>query len=86
MAALEPLRVASGERVTTLFLPDGEILARVHEDTDLRDRSSTYDVPIHGNPISFNEAHAAMGRVRPEDLARRRDERESEVLKTTERP
>ena len=86
VVADEPLRVAAGERVTTLFLPDGEILARVHEDTDLRDRSSTYDVPIHGNAISFGEAHAAMGRVRPEELARRRDERVSKVLEMTERP
>jgi hypothetical protein len=33
---------------------------RVHEDTDLRNRAETYDVPILGNLLSFRVAHEAM--------------------------
>ena len=75
------VKLGRGERATTLFLPDGEEhLLRVHEDTDLRDRKSSYDIPILENPISFREAHRAMGQISPKDLAARRDRRAREVL------
>ena len=49
-----PVSVADGERVTTLFMPThGTHLMRVHETTNLRDMTATYDVPIFGNPVSI---------------------------------
>jgi phosphomannomutase len=64
---------AEGERVTTLFLPEGhEVLMRVHEDTDLRNKPTTYDVPILGNAISFKDAHNQMSNIDPLELERRR--------------
>jgi len=68
-----------GERVTTVFLPGGEELLRVHEDTDLRDRQATYEAPILGNPVSFAEAHALVTAADPADLAARRARRRAEV-------
>ncbi len=68
-----------GERVTTVFLPDGEELLRVHEDTDLRDRAANYDQPILGNRIAFGAAHAAVTAADPADLERRRERRRQEV-------
>jgi hypothetical protein len=68
-----PVSVAAGERVTTLFMPThGTHLMRVHEHTNLRDTAATYDVPICGNPVSFQEAHADMGRITIEALERAR--------------
>jgi hypothetical protein len=64
-----PVSVATGERVTTLFMPThGTHLMRVHEHTNLRDTVATYDVPIFGNPVSFQEAHEDMGRITIEAL------------------
>ncbi len=74
------VRAGPGERLTTLFLPGKELLFRVLEQTDLRDRKANYDRPILGNPLSFRDAHEAMGRVAPEELAARREGREREVL------
>ena len=69
----EPVAVAAGERVTTLFLPTGEVhLMRVQEDTDLRDKAVTYDVPILGNSLSFREAHERMSSGEAEQLLERR--------------
>jgi hypothetical protein len=69
----EPVAVAVGERVTTLFLPTGEVhLMRVQEDTDLRDKGATYDVPILGNSLSFREAHERMSSGEAEQLLERR--------------
>jgi len=67
------------ERVTTLFLPDTEALLRVREDTDLRDRANSYDVPILDNPISFRAAHAAMLGMDPQQIARRRQQKAQAV-------
>ncbi len=54
--------VAPGERCTSVFLPTGPLLMRVHESTDLRDKPNTYDVPLSPNGLSFKDAHAqAMG-------------------------
>jgi phosphomannomutase len=69
----EPVVVAAGERVTTLFLPtQGQQLFRVHEDADLRDRTTTYDLAIAGNPASFATAHAEMASVSAVELTARR--------------
>lgn len=53
-----PVAVGEGERCTSVFLPEGALLMRVHESTDLRDKPATYDVPLPPNPISFADAHA----------------------------
>jgi hypothetical protein len=71
-----PVSVAEGERVTTLFMPThGTHLMRVHEHTNLRDTAATYDVPVYGNPVSFSDAHADMGRLTVEELEQARSTR-----------
>jgi hypothetical protein len=68
-----PVSVAAGERVTTLFMPThGTHLMRVHEHTNLRDTTATYDVPTCGNPVSFKDAHEDMGRITVEELEQAR--------------
>ena len=52
------VEVSAGERCTTAFLPEGPVALRVHQDTDLRDKARTYDVPLGDNPMSFADAHA----------------------------
>lgn len=64
---------APGERVTTLFLPEGPYPFRVLEQTDLRDRAVTYDVPILGNARSFAEAHSIMSSLPPSEVLARRE-------------
>jgi hypothetical protein len=76
----EPVSVGEGERATTVFLPDGDHHLRVAEDTDLRDRANTYDVPILGNPLSFREAHERVVAADPAEIERRRGQRSAEVL------
>lgn len=75
-----PLEVGAAQRVTTAFFPEGAVTLRVHENTDLRDRAATYDVPILDNPISFREAHARAVASDPDDTARRRDEARARAL------
>jgi hypothetical protein len=70
------VEVAAGERLTSLFLaPVGEppLQLSVSEETDLRRRQETYDVPIMGNPISFAEAHERASALDPDELAKRRE-------------
>jgi hypothetical protein len=77
----DPVRAAAGERLTTLFLPGrSPCLFKVGEETPLQDKAATYDVPILGNPMSFREAHAQMGKVSVEDLDAARRRAEQEVL------
>lgn len=73
------VRVPPGERWTTIFLPDGDVHLRVREDTDLRDRANTYDVPIFDNPVSFQEAHARVSRDDPEAIEARRNQKRQAV-------
>jgi hypothetical protein len=61
--------VGPGERATTVILEDEALLLRVEEDTDLRDRTRTYDVPILGNPRSFRDVHGAAVASDPEAIA-----------------
>ena len=75
---------SSGERMTTLFLPDRPaVLMRVHEDTDLRDKPATYNVPILGNPVSFREAHALMSAIDPTALEEKRERASREITTKT---
>ena len=70
----EPVTANDGERITTLFLPNGQdVLMRGHEDTDLRDKQTTYDVPILGNAVSFKDAHSQMIGIDPVELDDRRN-------------
>jgi len=78
-----PMVVEARERVTTLFLPEGAALMRVHEQTDLRDRASSYDVPILGNPLAFREAHRLMTEADPAELEQRREQLVAEVLSSS---
>lgn len=58
----DAVTVPEGERCTTVFLPEGPVMMRVHEDTNLRDKPTTYAVPWGDNSLSFESAHAkAMG-------------------------
>jgi phosphomannomutase len=68
----DPVVVDRGMRATTLSLPGRTTLMTVAEDTDLRDRAATYDVPVHGNAISFREAHALMLETDPAEVETRR--------------
>jgi mannose-6-phosphate isomerase class I len=72
LLAAEPVALGPGERVTTVVFPEGAVDLRVHEDTDLRDRAASYDVPILGNPLSFREAHARAAAADPAALEDRR--------------
>ncbi len=68
-----------GERLASVFLPDRELLLRVHEETDLQDRRANYDVPILGNPVSFRELHAVVAAADPPLVEARRLKRLMEV-------
>jgi phosphomannomutase len=81
-----PVHAGRGERLTTLFLTaTGPRLFRVHEDTNLRDQAATYDVPILGNPLSFQQAHAAMTKLGLNWVENSRGEAEATVLKAIRR-
>lgn len=79
VVSAEPVIAGPGERLTTVFLPEGEVLLRVHEDTPLRDRASTYDVPILGNPMSFAEAHERASASDPDETEARREAARADV-------
>lgn len=79
VASTAPVAAGPGERVTTVVLPDRSLLMRVHEGTDLRDRTRTYDVPILGNPLSFRDAHRLVTDADPADLDAARSALEARV-------
>lgn len=85
IVSADPVSLAEGERATTVFLPTGEVLLRVDEDTDLRDRGATYDVPLPGNPLSFRDAHEQVIAADPAELEARRERRIAEVDATRQR-
>lgn len=73
VVSLEPVSVPEGERVTTLFLPDGrDVSLRVHEELDLRDRQNNYETAVMGNPLPFSEAHELMMGMPVQELEARR--------------
>lgn len=53
-----PVVVGEGERCTSVFLPEATLVMRVHEATDLRDKATTYDIPLEPNKLAFKDAHA----------------------------
>ena len=76
-----PVEARAGERLSTVFLPGRELLLRVLEGTDLRDKAATYDVPILGNALSFREAHEMVTRADPALLEESRRRRREELLR-----
>lgn len=56
----EPLVLEEGMRHVSVLTDSGKIDMMVSEETNLRDRENTYNVPIFGNEISFNEAYDKM--------------------------
>jgi phosphomannomutase len=76
----DPVVAEAYERITTVFAPGRVLLMRVREDTDLRDRAASYDVPILGNPMSFRAAHALMIETDPEELEHRRARAVADLL------
>lgn len=70
-----------GERLATILEPDGEYNLRVHETTNLKDGVGTYDIPIMGNPASFQEASDRVGVVDPVETTKRRKYRRAEIKK-----
>lgn len=76
-----PVHAGPGERLTTLFLPAlGARLFRVQEETDLKNKATTYAVPILGNPFSFQQVHEEMGTLGVDALEKSRREAEEIVL------
>ena len=76
-----PVRAEAGERVTSVFLDEANepLLLRVHEQTDLRDRATTYDKPVLGNAVAFREAHERVLAADPSALERTRTVAEKRV-------
>ena len=73
------VEAGEGERIATVLEPDSEYHLRVHEETNLRNRAETYDIPILGNPSSFREAHDRVGYADPEEVNARRACRRSDI-------
>ncbi len=77
----QPVDARTGERLTTLFLPQMQAqIFRVNETTDLKDKARNYALPVLQNPISFQRAHQLMGTVTAEDLNDRRNQAERLAL------
>jgi len=76
----KPVEARAGMRVTTVFMPEsGTHHLRVLEETDLRNKDETYDVPILGNKVSFAQAHQEMGALSVSDLRQVRRKAERKV-------
>ena len=70
----EPLTLEEGMRHGTLLTSEGPVGMKVHEDTNLRDKDSTYNVPILDNTMSFAAAYDEMLGVSVDELERRQGE------------
>lgn|GEM_PF-14299 len=80
------VEVPDGERCTSVFLPEGAVVLRVHQDTDLRDKARTYDVAIGENALSFKDAHAKAMAGDPESLRQARIRARESVAQTLRTP
>ncbi len=69
-----------------MFLPEGALLMRVQESTDLRDKAATYDVPLAPNAISFKDAHAKAMAGDPKTLRQARIRAQDLVAQTLPAP
>ena len=68
----DSLVLEKGMRHVSVLTGDNVFGMKVSEETDLRDKDNTYNVPILGNDISFNEAYNKMFGVSMEELENRR--------------
>ncbi|MFH1552344.1 MAG: hypothetical protein ABID83_01725 [Candidatus Omnitrophota bacterium] len=66
------LVLEEGMRHVTVLTSKGPVDMKVSEDTNLRDKAKTYNVPIFDNEISFEEAYNEMFGVSMEELEERR--------------
>ncbi|MDP8299155.1 MAG: hypothetical protein P9L88_04555 [Candidatus Tantalella remota] len=71
---MEELVLEEGMRHVSVLTEDNTFGMKVTEETDLRDKDNTYNVPILGNDISFDEAYNLMFGVSMEELDNRRRE------------
>lgn len=69
----EDLTLSDKERHVSVLAAAAKYDLKVSEDTDLRDKKLTLEVPVFDNAISFNEAYRAMEGVSMEELERRRE-------------
>jgi hypothetical protein len=67
------LELKKGMRHGILVTKTGNFDLMVSENTDLRDRDQTYNVPVYNNELSFAEAYDEMFGVSEEELEKRRE-------------
>jgi len=70
----DDITLEEGMRHVAVLTSKGKVDMRVSEETDLRDKDNTYNVPIFGNDISFEDAYNEMFGVSSEELEKRRRE------------
>jgi len=68
------LVLEKGMRHVSVLTGSGRVDMEVSEDTNLRDKENTYNVPIFDNAISFMDAYDEMFGVSMEELKKRRVE------------
>ncbi|MBD3295808.1 MAG: hypothetical protein GF392_00385 [Candidatus Omnitrophica bacterium] len=66
------LELEEGMRHVSVLTGQGKKDLMVSEDTDLRDKKRTYDMPVFGNDISFEQAYNEMFGVSIRQIERRR--------------
>ena len=68
----DDLVVEEAMRHVSVLTSSGKVDLRVKEDTNLRDKDNTYNVPIFDNDLSFEDAYKEMFGLDIEELERRR--------------
>lgn len=69
----DDINVDRGMRHVSVLTSAGRTDLVVKEDTDLRDKDNTYNVPVFGNSISFEDAYEEMFGLDIEELEKRRN-------------
>ncbi len=82
---LDDLALDEKMRHGTVLTDNGPVGMMVSEDTNLRDKNNTYNVPIYNNELSFKETHEVMAGVSMEELERRRQEALGEIARIDEK-
>lgn len=75
----DPVHIELGGRATTIFLPDGEALYQITEDTPLKGSASAYSEPILENPMSFRDTHKIVSKADPETTEQQRTNKREEI-------
>lgn len=86
VVSADPIEAKTGERITSLFLPDRVALFRVNELTDLRDRVRFYESRVPDNPLSFAEAHRQMLASDPLEVQKRREAEVKRICRLFRKP